>query len=736
MSRLFNPKHWVGWMPNGIGQVKPNHFFEMLRVLWRNKGQLPYAYRILDKGVCDGCALGTTGMRDFTLKGIHLCTTRLNLLRINTMPALDIAMLDDVAPLLSKETAELREMGRLPYPMRRKKGEKGFHRISWNEAYDAIAARIKASTPKRIAFYLTSRGLTNEVYYVAQKAARFLGTNNVDNAARTCHSPSSVALKSTLGVAASTCSYKDWLETDMLVFVGSNTPNNQPVTTKYMYYAKQNGAKIVVINPYREPGLERYWVPSVFESAIFGTKLADTFFEIHTGGDMAFLNGTLKCLIEMNAVDDEYITKNTVGWPELKAHLAEQTWEMLEKYSGTTRAEMQRFADMYAKTKSAIFVWSMGITQHVYGVDNVKAIVNLALARGNVGRLKTGVVPIRGHSGVQGGGEMGAAPSSLPGVAMKDEELEKFSQMWGFDVPSAKGLNAVEMIDAAHAGELDVFFIAGGNFLDTLPDPAYIKSALEKVPLRVHQDIVLTPQMLIDPADDVILLPACTRYEQRGGGTETSTERYVIFSPEIEGRRIGEARAEWEIFMELAERVHPERKAQIHYKDCAQIRDEIAKAVPFYAGIEKLKKVGDAFQYGGRLLCENGNFPTPDGKGHFTTLTPPETSIPAGKFFLSTRRGKQFNSIVYDKRDPLTGAGRDAILISPHDGAALGLKDGDAVLVKSSAGQMRGHIKLMPIKPGNLQAHWPEANVLIKRGCCEPASHVPDYNAMVEVLKA
>jgi len=139
---------------------------------------------------------------------------------------------------------------------------------------------------------------------------------------------------------------------------------------------------------------------------------------------MAFLNGTLKCLIDMNAVDDEYITKNTVGWPELKAHLAEQTWEMLEKYSGTTRAEMQRFADMYAKTKSAIFVWSMGITQHVYGVDNVKAIVNLALARGNVGREKTGVVPIRGHSGVQGGGEMGAAPSSLPGVAMKDHRVK------------------------------------------------------------------------------------------------------------------------------------------------------------------------------------------------------------------------------------------------------------------------------------------------------------------------
>src|SRR3989304_1855023 len=160
-----------------------------------------------------------------------------------------------------------------------------------------ISSPSARAAPRRIAFYLTSRGITNEVYYVAQKVARFLGTNNVDTSARICHAPTTVALKAALGAPASTCSYKDWIGADLIVFFGSDAPNNQPVTTKYLYYAKTQGSRVAVVNPYREPGLERYWVPSAFESALFGTRLADDFFLIHTGGDIAFINGVLKHLI-------------------------------------------------------------------------------------------------------------------------------------------------------------------------------------------------------------------------------------------------------------------------------------------------------------------------------------------------------------------------------------------------------------------------------------------------------
>jgi len=209
MAKWFNPELWAGLMPNGMGQIKPNHLFETFKTVWDNRKELPFAWRILNQGVCDGCALGTTGMNDFTLDGLHLCTVRLNLLKLNTMAALDDLKLADVAPLKKMDGFQLREMGRLPYPMMRRKGEPGFTRISWDLALNTIADKIRATDPKRTAFFMTSRGITNEVYYTVQKVARFLGTNNVDNAARICHSPSTVALKHSLGISASTCSYKD-----------------------------------------------------------------------------------------------------------------------------------------------------------------------------------------------------------------------------------------------------------------------------------------------------------------------------------------------------------------------------------------------------------------------------------------------------------------------------------------------------------------------------------------------
>src|SRR5688572_16899763 len=169
-------------IPFGLGQTKPQHFRDMLKVAWKNRDNLGYAWKVLSRGVCDGCALGVAGFHDWTIKGVHLCMTRLNLLRLNTMPALDPQLLADVSKLRSLSNADLRELGRIPYPCLRRKGDTGFHRITWGEAYAIIAKRIRASSPRRIAFFVTSRGITNEVYYVAQKVARFLGTNNVDNA--------------------------------------------------------------------------------------------------------------------------------------------------------------------------------------------------------------------------------------------------------------------------------------------------------------------------------------------------------------------------------------------------------------------------------------------------------------------------------------------------------------------------------------------------------------------------
>jgi molybdopterin-dependent oxidoreductase alpha subunit len=731
----INRKDWVGLSPNGAGHQKPNHYLDMAKTVWDNRDNLPFAWRILSRGVCDGCALGVAGLKDWTMPGPHLCAVRLNLLRLNTMPALDVEVLRDVESLKRKNSRELRKLGRLPYPMLRRKGEKGFTRIAWDEAYELAAARIRSTAPERVAFYLTSRGLTNEVYYVAQKVVRFLGSNNIDNAARICHSPSTVAMNRSLGAGASTVSYTDWIGSDLLIFVGSNPANDQPVSTKYLYYARQQGTKIVVVNTYREPGMERYWIPSAAESALFGTKLTDEFFLVHTGGDLAFFNAVLKELVEREVLDRDFIQNHTDGFDEILAYIQGVEWSTLVEQSGASREEIKRFANLCANAENAVIVWSMGITQHAHGVDSVHSLINLALARGWFGRKHAGMMPIRGHSGVQGGAEMGAYATVFPGgKPLNEENAKRFSDLWNFEVPSAPGLDAIKQIEAARQGLLDVMWIAGGNFLETMPEPRAVEEALSKPPLRVHQDIVLTSQMLVEPNEEVLLLPAMTRYEQPGGGTSTTTERRIAYSPEIPGPRIGEAKAEWQIFMELAEHVYPERAHLIHFEGALAIRHEIGIANPAYAGIEKLKKTGDMVQWGGTRLFDDGVFRTPNQRAQFVVVKPPVEDVPEGFFKLSTRRGKQFNSMVHSKTDPLTGATRDDVFISPPDAARLNVQDGDGVLVKNEMGEFRGKVKIASVRPRNLQMHWPEANVLLKRERYDNKAGVPDYNAVVEVL--
>lgn len=710
----------------GIGQQKPHHYREMLRVLWENRDELPFAFRILRDGVCDGCALGTSGVRDWTLPGTHLCMVRLELMRLNTAPALDTSRLADATALMTLTSSELRALGRLPAPMLRRQGEPGFRAIGWEDALDMAARTLRGTEPERMAFYLTSRGITNEVYYAAQKAARFLGTNHVDNSARLCHAASTVAMKSMLGHGASTCSYTDWLDADLIVLFGSNVPNNQPVTIKYLHHAKTRGARVVVVNPFREPGLERYWIPSIAKSAISGTAIADEWVEVTTGGDLAFLVGVLKALVATGAIDHEFIAQHTTGFEAARTEAESTNWADIERLSGLGRERVEAFARLLADCPNAIFVWSMGLTQHAHGVDTVRALVNVGLARGLPGRPRRGLVPIRGHSGVQGGAETGCVPGVDP------DARARWATTWGFEVPGHRGWTAAEMIEHAARGEVDVFWIVGGNFLETLPDRPRSEAALRRPRLRLHQDIVLSSSMLAPSDGDVLILPATTRYESPGGGTETSTERRVIFSPEVPGRRVGSAQPEWWVFREVMARTWPERLAQVGLSDAAAIRREIGTAIPLYAGIERLAAKGDQFQWGGTRLFEDGRFATSDGRARFKPVGVRAVPVGAGEFVVSTRRGKQFNSIIQREVDPLTGAGRLDVLINQADLARLNLSTGQPVRLRSAYGVFDGHLRVAPIRAGNLEVHWPEGNALLGP-VTDPESFEPDFNAIVTV---
>ena len=289
------------------------------------------------------------------------------------------------------------------------------------------------------------------------------------------------------------------------------------------------------------------------------------------------------------------------------------------------------------------------------------------------------------------------------------------------------------MVAQAAAGEVDVFWMVGGNFLETLGHEARSRAALRRPRLRVHQDIVLTTAMLADSDGDVLLLPATTRYESPGGGTETSTERRIIFSPEVPGRRIGGARPEWQVFRDVLRAARPDRADTIGLEDAAAIRAEIAEAVPLYTGIERLAQQGDQVQWGGRRLFEDGRFATADGRACFAAVGLPRRERGDEAFLASTRRGKQFNSMVQRERDPLTGADRDAILMSGEDLERLGALEGQVATLRSERGTFVGRLCRAPIKPGNLEVHWPEGNALLTGDLVDPDSLEPDYNAVVTV---
>ncbi|MCV9885940.1 FdhF/YdeP family oxidoreductase [Metabacillus halosaccharovorans] len=749
-TKTPQPKHWVSPIPFGLGKVKPHHFRDTMKVAWDNKDNIGYATRILTQGVCDGCALGVSGLQDQTLKGPHMCTTRMNVLRLNTMPALKEEIVHaDIDDLRKYSSTDLRKLGRIPYPLIRRKGERKFSRLTWNEAMEIIANKMKQLDPKQYAFYLTSRGITNESYYVAGKVARFLGTNNIDNASRICHSPSKTALKRSIGVGASTANYQDWFGTDVLLFWGSVASNASPVSTKYMLEAKKRGTKIIVVNPYSEPAMDKYWIPSNMESALFGTKLADDFYQVNIGGDIAFMHGIMKHWFEMedrhygSAINHKFVQQHVNGYEDLVNHVKQQTWDDIIKSSGISKERIIELAELLARSKNAVFAWALGLTMHSFATDNISQVANLALLRGYLGRENSGLMPFRGHSSVQGSGEMGADPFVLPGSGFDEENAKRMEQIWGFELPKWQGdivgvtLENIVLPDD-HERKIKLYYLSGGNFLETMPDPDFVEKALSELDIRVHQDIILNTSTLVDAKEAVIVLPAKTRYEQEGGGTSTSTERMVYFSPQIEGNKneIEEARAEWKIYIDLAKRVKPETAHLVEFTSGQEIRDEIAIANRDYDGIQHLKKQGDVFQWGGAWLCEGGVCPTSDGKGNLISVEIPELGKKEGQFVVTSRRGKQFNSMVYKETDPFNGADRYDVLMNAEDAKQISIAEGEGIVVYNGFGVFQGRAKFVDIARGNLEVHFPEGNFLLPRGRYEKYAGIPDYNITVTVEKA
>jgi anaerobic selenocysteine-containing dehydrogenase len=505
------------------------------------------------------------------------------------MDAVGDEVLGDVRELADAHVNYLRKLGRIPKPLVRYRDENGLTAISWEEALDTIGERIKKADPRQTGWYVGAQSVSNEGAFAVKQVSRGLGCPNLDSSARFGYIHGVAGLGELFGVPAPTSSLKDLLGSDLIVLWGTDPSETHPLILKYLHIAKDQGSRIAVIDPRKEERLVKYWVPSILESSVFGTRLMDDYYPVRRGGDIAFIQGVLKTLAERNGFDHEFINAHATGVDDLTRPLRQLAWGDLAKGSGVSQAEMEKFAGIYSAAKSAMFLYGTGITRQRHSLSAVRSIATLAAVRGMVGKKRCGLLPL-GQSNDQGAVDLGV-------------------------VPGEGGFTVTQMIKAAAEGKLQVFCTMSGNLFEAPIDRNVVIRALERIDLRVHIGTVFDPSMFHPPGDVVIILPSMTRYEIPGGCTTTSVERRVRFSPEIPGSSVREAKPDWQIPALIAAQVDLANQERFPWKDAAQVRADLEKSVPRYRGVAGLREEGKFIQWGGERLYEKSVFDSiPGGK--------------------------------------------------------------------------------------------------------------------------
>ncbi|HSN68774.1 MAG TPA: FdhF/YdeP family oxidoreductase, partial [Thermoanaerobaculia bacterium] len=600
-------------------------------------------------------------------------------------------------------------------------GDAHFRRITWEEAYAGASAAFRDAKPDETFFYSSGRA-SNEAAYLMMLVARAYGTANINNCSYYCHQASGVALSQVYGSGTASITLDDLRDADVALVAGANPASNHPRLITQLVDLRKRGGKVIVVNPLRELGLVRFRVPSKVGSMLFGSTVSDIYLQPHIGGDIALYKMMLKALLERGAVDEPFIHAHTDGWDAVRRDLEASGWEELSASAGLTRAEIEPAVEILAASKRGIFLWAMGLTHHAFGTDNILALSNLALARGWLGKKGAGLLPIRGHSNVQGVGSMGVAPE------LRTAFRERFESLYGI-ASKGRGYDTYESMAAAHDGRIRAALLLGGNLFASNPDRTWAAEGLRNIPLTFSLTTKLNEGHVHGRGKTSIVVPVLARDEEAQATTQESMFNYVRLSEGGVPSMPGEFRSEVEVLASLAERILPPgrfdwRRLRSH----ASLREEIARVVPGFEAIGSIDRSKDEFQIGGRTFHE-ARFKTPDGKAQFAVT--PLPAAPAGPYRLMTIRSEgQFNTVVYDEDDVYRGnATRDVVMMSAADASALGVAEGDAVLVKSEAGTMRARVSIAEIRSRNLAMYYPEANVLVPR-TLDPRSKTPAFKSV------
>ncbi|MEE8155072.1 MAG: molybdopterin-dependent oxidoreductase, partial [Phycisphaerales bacterium] len=409
----------------------------------RQGGGLWRMYKALrSRNTCKTCALGMGGQKGGMVneKGRfpEVCKKSIQAMAADMQGGLHPHFVDDfdLEKLRGFSSRELEAAGRLTEPLYAGPLDRNYRKISWDEALGRITDKLNQTDPAESFFYSSGRS-SNEAGFLLQLFARLYGTNNVNSCSYYCHQASGVALSSVTGSGTATIVLEDIDQCDLLFLIGANPASNHPRLMRTLVELRRRGGKVIVVNPLRELGLVRFKVPSDVRSLLFGSKIADVYAQPHIGGDIAFLVGVAKAVIEQGAVDDDFVANYADGWEAYKQHIESLSWDTLLERSGVERTTINEVARLYGESKRTIFCWAMGITHHEHGVENVQMIANLAMTRGMLGRPGCGLLPLRGHSNVQGMGSMGVTPM------LKEAIFNRLQGTLNVQLPTTPGMDTL-----------------------------------------------------------------------------------------------------------------------------------------------------------------------------------------------------------------------------------------------------------------------------------------------------
>ncbi|MFK8015386.1 MAG: FdhF/YdeP family oxidoreductase [Gammaproteobacteria bacterium] len=637
----------------------------------------------------------------------------------------------------------LEAQGRLTQPMRYNRSTDRYEETTWDAAYALIGKTLRELKSPHEAEYYTSGRTSNEAAFLLQMMVRLLGTNNFPDCSNLCHEASSVGLPMSIGVGKGTATLGDFAACDALFSFGHNPGTNHPRMLGTLRDAAKRGASIVVFNPLRERGLQRFTDPQSPAQMLTGrsTELATHYYPLRIGGDIAAINGLLKALIVHPAgVDSEFVESHTQGLEALIEFVDSIPWATLETQSGLTRAQLEEAADVYAHSKASIVAYGMGITQHCHGTQNVRALANLALIKGNVGRPGAGICPIRGHSNVQGDRTMGIweTPSA--------PFLDGLERGIGAAMPREPGHTVVQAIDAMRAGRARAFFAMGGNLVSASPDPQGVSEALAGQQLTVSIATKLNRSHLA-PGAEGFLLPCLGRTEldeQSSGPQSISVEDSMSMVHASRGANTPASAAlqsECAIVGGIAAHALP--NATVDWTslvaDYDRIRDLIERSIDGFDQFNvRLKQPGGFYLPN---AARERVWKTPSGKAQFAVTALPEAPVRQDVFdftLTTVRSHDQYNTTVYGYDDRYRGIRnrRNVLFMNADDVLAAGISDGARVtLTHRTADALRYrleglHVVAYDIPSGCCATYFPEANALIPGEHFDPDSSTPGYKSV------